>query len=312
MAEDDDYLTENSASSSKRRRSTAVPNADPQPVVQQKKSAAPKKKGKLLGVILSFAFLLGVAGATMWLIANRNTEFLESRVVLYEGKPLLLQVDEEYSYSKNGGRELMGYVLILTDAASQKELHRLDVNADGELNAEPAELHVYGADNIWLIKMQANMAGSQGLLLHYKIANNTIVPVGDEQKGFQPARMTSGQHLVLGDAFNEVHCLDLRTLQLSDGECPYIAAKDTAGAAFFSSVANVGATRCKVYYFREAADAPDTVPGIAITFSNAGLTLGYEVLAMNRQQMTDDELNAYQTALDSGEVLSALNSGAYC
>lgn len=315
MAEEDDYLTEYSASSSKRKRSTVVPNAEPQPVVHgqqgKKKSAAPQKKGKLLGIVLSFAFLLGVVGVTTWLIANRSTEYLESRVVVYDGQPLLLQVDEEYSYSKSEGRQLTGYVLILTDIASQKELHRLDVNADGDLNTTPAELYVYGADNIWLIKMKANMAGSKGLLNHYKISGNTIVPVADEQKGLIPSRMTSGQHLVLADEFNEVHCFDLRALTVSDGECPYIAAKDTAGAAFFSSVANVGATRCKVYYFREAADAPDTVPEIAITFSGAALSLGYEVLAMNRQQMTDDELNAYQTTLDSAEVLSALNNGAY-
>jgi hypothetical protein len=312
MAEDDDYLTEYSASSAKRNRSTPVTGNEPQPVVR-KKPSAPKRRRPLLTMVLSFAFAMGVAGVVMWFVLNRHPEYIESHVVMYDGKPMLIEVDGRYSYSENDGKVLTGYVLILTDVAAQKEVHRLDIEADSELDTDPAQLHVFSADNIWLVKMKANRAGSKGLLQHYKISNNAITAIGDEQNGFAPSRMTSGQHLVLADEYNEVHCFDLRALTLSDGECPYIDAKDTSNAAFFSSVANVGATRSKVYYYSEPERDPaaDTIIVSMGTLAETGVTLGYEVLAMNRQQMTDDEVNTYTAASDSGAIVTALNNGAY-
>lgn len=304
MKNDDDFLTNYQPPKRVNSRSTVIREKEqPQPI-----AASPGKetgnKHKKTTALLSAAALCIVGGIAAFLLFNRQPEFIDVRAVPANGKTLLVELAGDYSYSKSGGKELVGYVLLLADAETKQEISRLPIDAGSEADEGAPLLKVYGADNIWLVKLPANSAGSTGIIRHYAIDGNAVHEIAEPDfSRYTPLRFTSENHLTVGDDYSEVHCLDLFRHVFSDDECPYISASDTAHAAFFKVVKDQGATRCRLFHY--AGTGTDS--GAA----NAGGQLGFEVLAMNAQQLTETDLGFFEQPFEETDGLLAIDNGNY-
>lgn len=237
---------------------------------------------------------------------THQEKFVSVELIEWNGKPLLVSLYLEYSYSEDDGDCLKGVVVKTHEPASGDELGNIFLPHEAKGMPSGGQLLLLEDGIIWVnCSNNGNMFLNMGTLLA-KLqlgADGSLiqlpVPI---PSGLTPAGTFLHGRVGMVNQYQEVFCYELRTGETKPGGCLW-EQRPVAQAAFFQAKKEAGSTRSRLWYVRSSDKIPE--PTISMGFVSGDRPLDgvnlFNDLNSNNYNVTEERLAYYQTMGDSGE-----------